>query len=189
MKHLTQHQIDQFVFSIENNSDKIFDSEDHNNVCDYCSKRIEEALSFNVNLSTFLKLDTSLKLKEFIKELQTGNNEVFIAYPVTPSFNIPKKSIAINYAATAAPVTHKKYQYISSFITGKMDVLVRVMKNNINKNTYLYIISDNVRKYKNKIVTLSNINKKYHSDSNGKVNLSKIDLPNIENLTVTIKSK
>jgi len=190
VKHLTQNAIDQIVLNIENNSDTIFDSEDHINNCDNCSKRIEEALSFNVNLSTFLKLDSSPKLKKFIKELHTDNKEVFVAYPIIPIINIPNKSFAVNYAASAAsPAIHKKYQYISSFITGEVDVLVRVMKNNFNKNTYLYIISDDEKKYQNKIVTLSNIKKKYQSDSHGKVNLGKIDLPDIEDLAVTIRSK
>ena len=190
MRHLTQSEIEQFVLNIGNNSDTIFDLEDHINNCDYCSKKVEEALSFNANLSNFLKVGASPKQKAFIKDILTDNNKTYIAYPITPLVNIPNQSLTVNYAeGNTIPATHKKYQYISSFITGDVDVLVRIMKNNINKNTYLYIISDDEKKYQNMIVTLSNINKKYHSDSQGKVNLGKIDLPDIENLTVTISSK
>lgn len=82
-----------------------------------------------------------------------------------------------------------KYQYIGSLITKQEDILIRVMKDNYSKNIYLYLISDDEKKYQNKVVTLSASNKKYHSDNHGKVNLGKIDLSDIENLTVTIKPK
>ena len=71
MKHLTQKETDQFISNIESNSDNIFELQDHICDCAFCSKRTEEALSFNVNLSNFLKADLSPKLKAFIKELQT----------------------------------------------------------------------------------------------------------------------
>ena len=74
MEHLTQIAIDQFTSNIENDSDNIFELQDHISVCAFCSKKTEEALSFNVNLSNFLKVDLSPKLKTFIKDFQTGNN-------------------------------------------------------------------------------------------------------------------
>ena len=74
MKHLNQTAINQFISNIGSNSDNIFELQDHICDCAFCSKRTEEALSFNVNLSNFLKTDLSSKLKAFIKELQTGNN-------------------------------------------------------------------------------------------------------------------
>ena len=190
MNHLTQVRIDQFVSNIENNSNNIFDWRDHIDECDFCSKRIEEILSFNVNLSKFLKVDTSPKLKAFIKKISADNKDTYVAYPILPALHIPNKSFTVHLAASD-PVhdVPSKYQYIGSLITEQEDVMVRVMKDNISKNIYLFLISYDEKKYQNKIVTLSNSNTKYHSDDHGKVNLGKIDLSDIETLTVTIKSQ
>lgn len=190
MQHLTQIEIDQFVSNIENNSNNLFDWQDHISVCDFCSKRIEETLSFNINLSKFLKVDTSPKLKAFIKDMQAANKETYIAYPMLPALHIPNKSFTVHLAESASDQdVHSKYQYLGSLITKQEDLLIRVIKNNINKNICLYLVSDDEKKYQNKIVILSNSKTKYHSDDHGKVKLGKINLPDIESLTVTIKSK
>ena len=191
MKHLTQIEIDQFVSNLEHNSSNIVDWQEHINDCDFCSKRIEEVLSFNINLSKFLKIDTSPKLKAFIKDLQTANKETYIAYPIPAVSHIPNKSFVVHFADTGSTIQeeHSKYQYLGSLITKKEDLLIRVIKNNIDKNILLYLISDNEKKYQNKLVILSNSKTKYHSDDHGKVNLGKINLPDIATLTVTVKSK
>lgn len=191
MQHLTQKEIDQFVSKIENSSNNLFDWQDHINECDFCSKRIEEALSFNVNLTKFLKADISPQVEVFVQKLQAHNKETFIAYPIAPLLYIPNKSFIVHLAdsGTSAPDVPSKYQYIGSLITKQEDILVRVMKDNISKETYLYLIADDEKKYQNKVVTLSNRRTKYFSDEHGKVNLGKIDLSDIENLTVTIKPK
>ncbi|NHZ87043.1 MAG: hypothetical protein GWP19_14420 [Planctomycetia bacterium] len=191
MKHLTQIEIDQFVSNLEHNSSNIIDWQDHINECGLCSKRIEEVLSFNTNLSKFLTIDTSPKLKAFIKEIQTANKETCIAYPIPAVSHIPNKSFVIHFADTGAAIQeeHSKYKYLGSLITKNEDLLIRVIKNNMNKNINLYLISDDEKKYQNKLVILSNSNTKYHSDDHGKVKLGKINLPDIETLTVTIKSK
>lgn len=191
MQHLAQKEINQFVSKIENSSNNLFDWQDHINECDFCSKRIEEALSFNVNLTKFLKADISPKVEVFVQKLQAHNKETFVAYPIAPMLHIPNKSFIVHLAdsGTHGHDVQHKYQYIGSLITKQEDILVRVLKDNITKKTYLYLISDDEKKYQNKVVTLSNSNKKYHSDNHGKVNLGKIDLSDIENLTVTIKPK
>lgn len=191
MQHLTQKEIDQFVSNIENNSNNLFGWQDHINECDFCSKRIEEALSFNVHLSKFLKADISPNVEVFVQKLQAHNKETFVAYPITPMLHIPNKSFIVHLADSGTHVhdVQHKYQYIGSLITKQEDILIRVMKDNYSKNIYLYLVSDDEKKYQNKVVTLSNSNKKYHSDNHGKVNLGKIDLQDIENLTVTIKPK
>ena len=74
MKHLTQTAIDQFISNIGSKSDNIFELQNHISVCAFCSKRIEEAILFYVNLSNFLKADLSPKLKAYIKILHTENN-------------------------------------------------------------------------------------------------------------------
>ena len=190
MQHLTQKEIDQFVSNLDNNSNNSLDWQDHINECDFCSKRIEETLLFNDNLSKFLKIGLSPKLKVFIQKLQAANKETFVAYPIAPMLHIPTKSFTVHLAdgGTSASDVPSKYQYIGSLITKQEDILVRVMKDNISKKTYLYLIADDAKKYQNKIVILSNHRKKYFSDEHGKVNLGKIDLSDIENLTVVIKS-
>ncbi|NHZ85275.1 MAG: hypothetical protein GWP19_05275, partial [Planctomycetia bacterium] len=177
MNHFIQTEIDQFLSNLENNSNYIIDWQDHINVCDFCSKRIEEALSFNLNLSKFLKVDTSSKLKAFIKDIQADNKETYVAYPIIPVLHIPNKSFTVHFAdsGTSTHDLHSKYQYLGSLITKQEDLLIRVIKNNMNKNINLYLISDDDKKYQNKIVILSNSNTKYHSDDHGKVNLGKIN--------------
>lgn len=192
VKHLTQTEIDQFVSNIENNSNNIFDWQDHIDECDFCSTRLEETLSFNVNLSNFLQIDTSPKLKAFINKIRADNKETYIAYPIAPALYIPSKSFTIHLADSGSIIVHgvpSKHQYIGSLITKQEDLLIRVIKNTINKNIYLYLVSDDEKKYQNKIVILSNSKTKYHSDQHGKVNLGKINLPDIESITVTIKSE
>ncbi len=191
MKHLTQIEIDQFVANLEHNSSNIIDWQEHINVCDFCSKRIQEALAFNVNLAKFIRIDASPKLKTFIKDIQVEQKETYIAYPIPAMLQIPHKSFVIQLAdvGTAVNDIHTKYEYLGSLITKKEDLLIRVIKDKINKNICLYLISDNEKKYQNKSVTLSNSKKKYHSDDHGKVKLGKISLPDIATLTVTVKSK
>jgi len=69
MKHLSHIQIDQLVSKMEDVSNNLFDWKEHIDGCDFCSNRSKEALSFNVNLEKFLKFDTSLKQKEFVKKI------------------------------------------------------------------------------------------------------------------------
>lgn len=102
MQHLTQKEIDQFVSNLENNSNNLFDWQDHINECDFCSKRIEEALSFNVNLTKFLKADISPKVEVFVQKLQAHNKETFIAYPIAPLLYIPNKSFIVHLADSGA---------------------------------------------------------------------------------------
>ena len=80
MGHLLQEEIDQFVSNLEGKSDNDLDLQDHINKCDFCSKRIEETLSFHVNLEKFIKLETSDKQKDFINKICASNKEVYIAY-------------------------------------------------------------------------------------------------------------
>lgn len=190
MNHLTQAEIDQFVSSVEIISSNIFELKDHINECDFCSKRIEETLSFTVNVSKFLQIDSSPKMRAFIKKISTTNKETFVADHIPLTFHIPNKSFAVHFAESASvPDVHSKYQYIGSLITKQEDILVRVMKDNISKNIYLFLISNKKRKYQNMVVTLSNCKTKYQSDSHGKIKLGMINIHDIETLTVTIKSK
>ena len=119
MKHLTQIEIDQVVSNLEHDSNNIIDWQVHINECDFFSKRIEEALLFNVNLSKFLKADTSSKLKAFIRNIQTTNKESYIAYPIPPAIHIPNKSFVVQLADSGTTLNdeHSKYQYLGSLIT------------------------------------------------------------------------
>ena len=81
MKHLSHIQIDQLVSisKLEDVSNNYFDCKEHICECNFCSNRIKEALSFNVNLDKFIKLVTSLKQKEFFKKFISENKKTCTA--------------------------------------------------------------------------------------------------------------
>ena len=107
-----------------------------------------------------------------------------------PSFSIPDSSFIV-HSAESVPVHNviSKYNYVGSLITKQKDILVRVMKDNTNKHILLYLVSDDKEKCQNKVVTITDLKGKYKSDSDGKVDLGQINLPDIENLIVTIKAR
>jgi len=189
VKHLTQKELEQFIPSLEDDSEFILEWQTHLESCDFCTNRVEEALAFDANLNNFLIIPPSPKQKAFIKKVSAASEDIYVAYPIVPAFNIPDSSFIV-HCAESAP-THNipgKYNYIGSLITKQEDVLVRVMKDNTTKHIYLYLVSDDKKKCQNKVVTITNLPGKYKSDADGKVDLGSINLPDIENLIVTIKS-
>ena len=190
MKHLTQLEPKQFILSRDDDSEFILERQAHLSKCDFCSQRIEEALAFDANLTNFLNTPPSPKQKAFIKRISSSSKDTYVAYPVKPAFNIPDCSFIV-HLAESAPVHNviSKYNYIGSLITKQEDILVRVMKDNTSKHILLYLVSDDKEKCQNKVVTITNLPGKYKSDLDGKVDLGQINLPDIENLIVTIKAR
>lgn len=191
MSHLTEIEIDQIIPRIKENISIPLNWQNHFLTCDFCSRQLIDAEFFDINLSKLLKVGVSSKLEEFINKINVNADKTIIAYPMLPVIPILNKSFGVHVAEIATPVHNKrsKYLYIGSLINKYQDILVRVIKDKDNLNTYLYLISDDKGKYQNKIVTISKYKKKYHSDLHGKVNLGKINLDDLENITVTITSQ
>ena len=188
MKCLANKEIEKFVKLINYESSVNPEWVKHINSCYFCQERVNELLIFTQNLKSLLESKSSTKERTLLQRLIGKNKNLHIAYPIISSNPVFDKSYSTLSAENIKKPKLTKYKNITTLKTNDDTILVRIMRNINTNEIVIFLISEDKQKYKNVIVYLSFLDKEYKSDKDGKVNLGKVELPDIDEIVIQIKT-